>query len=147
MNVDEIWDYVYENGLSGKQNQFNDLQRHLFYYIDFKTEVDFGGFLYNKSPSARDQNNYEPYINCWKFFGYERLASLVQRYNDLHVDANHKLGKGASMPSEEFHERFGLSELRNETENEIDIVVADIDKVLDWIKQNSIALSATDHGK
>jgi hypothetical protein len=62
----------------------------LWYYIDFTIYVDNGGpggFLYNKSPDIEDINHYAPYVKSWRFFNYNNLADLVEKYNDQYLKA------------------------------------------------------------
>ncbi|MBO9702224.1 MAG: hypothetical protein J7604_18590 [Sporocytophaga sp.] len=136
MTSDEIWSNLYDKGINEGVDSFSVLQKNVYYYIDFFYYVEMGDFLYNKSPCSPGENHYKPYIDSWKFFDYNKLADLVQEYNNKYLYAFKELKEDESMPTDEFKKRFGLIDIGNKIELEIQAVIKDIQSIYNFIDRN-----------
>jgi hypothetical protein len=139
MTSDEIWFSIYDKGLNGKIETFSKIQKHLYYYIDFITHCEMegvNGFLYNKSPSQLGENDYQPYIDCWRFFNFIDLASLIEDYNSIYLNAIGTLQKGETMSGKIFSSKFGLGDIEKNIESKMKEVINNQDIVWRWIADN-----------
>lgn len=139
MTTDEIWTEVYDKGYKiGVEKLPSELQL-IWYYIDFTIYVDNGGpsgFLYNKSPDTQDINHYKPYINSWRFFNYNNLADLVEKYNDQFLKAFIEYKKNGSTDFDVYLKQFGLDEIEKEIEPKIIEANCENTTVWSWLDQN-----------
>jgi hypothetical protein len=139
MTSNEIWLSIYDKGLNGKIATFSQMQKHLYYYIDFITHCEMegvNGFLYNKSPSQLGENDYQPYIDCWRFFNYDDLAKLVEEYNNFYLKAIETLQKGETMCGKIFSAKFELVEIENNILIKMKETIKNQDIVWKWIEDN-----------
>jgi hypothetical protein len=139
MTSDEIWTEVYDRGYKiGVEKLPYELQL-LWYYIDFTIYVDNGGasgFLYNKSPDADGITHFSPYLKCWRFFNYYKLADLVEKYNDQFLKAFAEYKKNGSTDFEVYRKQFSLEEIEKKIEPKIIEANCENTTVWSWLDQN-----------
>ena len=138
MTSSDIWFETFDKG--SKKGGFDKLspkQQQLYYFIDFHIYVEMGGatgFLYNRSSSG-EENLYAPYIECFKFLGYDRLAELLLQFHNQSVKRAMDDDSGGSW--QDFLSGQGLQEIMDELEAEAyRIMDAGSKEVYDWIDLN-----------
>lgn len=139
---DDIWTEVYDNGCkNGVETLPFDLKQ-LWYYIDFTYYVDNGGptgFLYNKSTTEDEFNNYfQPYIESWTFFGLLDLVRLVENYSDRYLEAAKDYNRNDKKDFDQYKMKFKVDEIVEELDPLIEkIVWTDKNqKVWNWLDEN-----------
>ncbi|MES2131108.1 MAG: hypothetical protein V4506_02095 [Bacteroidota bacterium] len=139
MTSDEIWTEVYDRGYNiGVEKLPSELQL-LWYYIDFTIYVDTdgpSGFLYNKSPDTEHINHYAPYLKSWRFFNYNNLADLVEKYNDQFLKAFAEFKKNGETDFDIYQKQFGLDEIEKKIEPKITEANCKNTAVWSWLDQN-----------
>jgi len=139
MTSDEIWTEIYDRGHKiGVEKLPFELQQ-LWYYMDFTIYVDNGGpggFLYNNSPTDIDENHYTPYIKSWRFFKYNTLADLVEKYNEQFLKTFVEFKKNGSIDFNVYLEQFGLKEMEEEIKPKIIEANYENTTVWEWLDQN-----------
>ena len=140
MNADEIWHSLYDKGINKGTAGFNDKQIDLYYFIDFIYQVEMNGnvgFVYNQSPTSRDENFYTPYIRTWKRFKMDELADKADLYNNQYLKAIELYNSSSKTGFQKYEDQFGLREIAESMYSLIDKIYLDQDDVWDWIQQNA----------
>src|SRR5688572_12284915 len=94
----ELWYKLYDIGINGGFDRFNDRQKILFTYIDFIISLEMGGlssFLYNTIGEHEKLNNIAIILN---FFGPKELAQNLKsfiKYSILQMMEEKKHGKNS----------------------------------------------------
>ena len=137
MTSSDIWFEIFDKGSKGRYKQYSPIQQQLYYFIDFHIYMEMdgaSGFLYNKSSSG-EENLYAPYINCFIFFGYGRLAELLQQFHDQSVKRSKDDDSGDTW--EDFLSAHDLEKIMDEFDAEAQRIMDDgCVSVNDWIDQN-----------
>lgn len=140
MTADEIWHSLYDKGLNKGTLSFNDEQIDLYYFIDFIYQVEMNGnvgFVYNQSPTKKNENFYAPYIRAWKRFQMNELAEKIEIYNSQFLKAIDLCEANNKINFEKFEEQFNLKSIAETMNSLIDKVYANQDNVWDWIEKNT----------
>ena len=139
MNSNELWTAIYDIGYKKGVETLSFEQQQLWYYIDFTIYVDNGGasgFVYNKSPDINGTTHFSPYLKSWRFFNYNTLADLVERYNDQFLKALQAFKQNEKIDFKEHSDRFGLPEIEKQIEPYINEVNRSSANVWAWINQD-----------
>jgi hypothetical protein len=145
MTPDDIWSSLFDKGINRGFGTFSEPQFHLYHYIDFFYYVNNGGptgFLYNRSPADKTDNENYPYIKSWRFFELDDLADLIEDYNAKYIFACEEIKNNELKEGETFSDKFNLTDLEVQISDKI---YKDWDKnnsiIFDWIAANSEILT------
>ena len=139
MTADEIWHSLYDIGLNGRSDRFNDKQLDLFYFIDFIYQIEIdgsSGFIYNQTPTTVGENFYEPYIRCWKSFEMTKLVEHAENYNNQFLKALELYEKNGSSDFEKYENEFQLKAIQNHFCEIIDLAYRTQEIVWSWMENN-----------
>ena len=143
MTPEDVWIQLYDKGINEGIEGFTHSQKCLYHYINFVYSVEMegaSGFLYNFSPSKAGDNEYQPFINSWRFFGYSELADLINNYNDLYLEAIEASQTNPSLDFDSNYHRYGLSDLKENIIQRVDDAASNNLKILDWVELNKEGL-------
>lgn len=143
MTSSDIWYKTFDVGSKkGGFDKLSPIQQQLYTFLDFHISIEMDGafgFLYNRNFEDPEDNLYEPYIICLRYFHYDHLADLLQQFSDGYIAGLRNETKTNGTWEGQL-KTYGLTKLAKQLEKEANKILG-AREVTKWIDEHHVELA------